>query len=171
MPVFRKYKWSNWTVSIYPADRIRRFVRFLPYLYGSYISFIVRINRSTEVQGTVETKYEWQLWWWDVNSKSPAGNGNGEFQIPPKGKIKKKLDKKLDAGYFSVPGQYILEMRILETIDGKENFGDFEEVATFTVLDRDLFAAQWLSIVIGGAIGAVIGSGITLLVTFLMREG
>jgi hypothetical protein len=161
MPVFRRYEWGNYAVSIYPVDRIRRFVRFFPYLYGSNISFLMKINRQAKVQGISKTKYEWQLWWWDVNSKSPAGNGAGEFQIPPKGKIKKKLD----AGYFSVPGQYILEMRILETIDGKENFGDFEEVATFTIMDRDLFSAQWFV----GIVGGLIGAGVALLVRLLLR--
>ncbi len=167
MPVFRRYEWSNYTVSIYPADKIRHFVRFFPYLYGSYISFIMRINRRTKSQGISEIKYEWLFWRWDVNEKEPVGNGSGEFQIPPKGKIKKKLD----IDYISVPGQYILEMRIRETIDGEVKFfGDFKEVATFTILDRDLFSAQWLCVVIGGVIGAVIGTGVTLLVSFLLHK-
>ena len=161
MPVFRKYEWNNYIVSIYPSNKIRRFVRFFPYLYGSYISFIIRINRRTEVKGTSKTKYEWRFWRWDVNEKEPVGNGAGEFQMPPKGKIKKEL----------VSGQYFLDMRIIETIDGKKNFGDFEEVATFTILDRDLFSAQWLAVISGGVIGAVIGTGVTLLVSFLLSNG
>jgi len=159
MPVFRKYEGSNWTIRIYPYDKIRRLVRFPPYLYGSYVSFMMGIKGWTQ--------YTWQLFRWDVNSKEFARSGSGEFRVLPKGKVKKRLD----VGYLSIPGQYILEMGFQETIDGKENSGRFEEVATFTVLDRDLFSAQWLSIIIGGAIGAVIGSGITLLVTFLLDKG
>lgn len=166
MPVFRKHTWSNWIISIRPSG-IRRLVRFLPYLYGSYISLIMRINKRTKVQGTVEMKYSWHLWRWDVNTKELVRSGGGGFRILPKGKIKEKLDM----GYLSIPGQYILEMGFQETIDGKENSGRFEEVATFTILDRDLFSAQWLSIIAGGAIGAVIGSSITLLVTFLLDKG
>lgn len=162
MPVFRRYEWSNYTASIYPAGKIRRFVRFFPYLNGSYISFIVRIQKRIKAQGMINSKYEWQLWRWDVNAKDSVENGGEEFQIPRRGKVKKKLD----IAYLFIPGQYILGMRILESIDGKENFGSFEEVATFTILDRDLFSAQWLV----GIIGGVIGAGLTALV-FLLRGG
>ena len=167
MPVFRKYEGSNWTIRIYPHNKIRRLVRFLPYLYGSHVSVMMVIKGRTQWKGISETQYNWQLFRWDVNSKEFARSGSGEFQILPKGKVKKRLD----IDYLSIPGQYILEMGFQETIDGKENSGRFEEVATFTILDRDLFSAQWLSIIAGGAIGAVIGSGLTLLVTFLLGKG
>ena len=167
MPVFREYEGSNWTVRIYPYNKVRRLAKSFPYFYGSYVSFMMRIKGQRRGKGISATKYEWQLWRWDVNTKERVKNGHGEFPRPPKGKIKKKLDM----GYISIPGQYILDMRFQETTDGKEGVCSFEQAATFTVLDRDLFSAQWLSIIIGGAIGAVIGSGITLLVTFLLDKG
>lgn len=142
MPQFRTIETEEYKVSISPVG-IRRFARNLPYLYGSDVSFRFRFENKLDSQ-LDEFFYIWSLERWDnagMSEQSYAREMN--ISIPSKGNISRIIH----VGYLSLMGYYRLEMR----------FPSFEDtMASFTLMDRDLYMNRWQVGVIGGVIGAVV---------------
>jgi hypothetical protein len=153
MPVFRTYNRTNYSTSIRPVG-VRRCwpLGLFPYWYGSDVKFEVGVKSRT----TKALPYQWRL---SMLSGQGAHwvsqNNNGVLRPNEKYKV-------IYVGNLFRPGQYSLQMRWGDDIANEKNW---ELMAAFTIIDRDIQALNWALALIGIIVGAIVGALVTLVIT------
>jgi hypothetical protein len=141
MPQYRTVETEEYKASISPIG-IRRFVRSLPYLYGSDVSFKFEFKNKSDSQ--LDIYYSWSLA--KCNDEGPypfRRGGESDISVPSEGSISRIIY----VGYLSLMDYYELKI-------GFPGFND--TMASFTLMDRDLYMNRWQVGVIGGVVGSVI---------------
>jgi len=152
MPVYTPNVWDDFVATVCPSD-IRRFVSRKAYLYGDSLKYSLTVHNKADSE--TELVYVWMLH--RVSGKEYlVEQGGGNLTISAKG----ETETKLKAVYLSLAGQYVFKMRL-----GKQRKD--AEMASFTVLDRDLQMDRRNTLAMAAGISAGVSLGITYLLGIL----
>ncbi len=186
MPIFIMHQWGNCHVRLAPSDVVRNSIRealarhdVIPYFFGPItFDLVVAVpKKQYKIQSNQKIKYQW--YFCDSQNdtviksakeimrlsssgvfkyrKSSVGQtAHYGFDISPFGRNYKRLRKSqaIDLGHVSKLGQYRIEMQFENDIG---ETSDRMIMLEFSLLDRDNFSINIISLLIGAGIGIVAG--------------
>jgi hypothetical protein len=180
MPIFITQQWNDCRIKLTPADTTRKFLRkiiarhdIVPYFYGP-LNFDLAVDIPKKALGTLsgeDIRYEWNL----LSSKDDRIIKSGKGTIPlvndhATQKNGKPLDIMNKFGHDSYRKKQAIALEHISVLDQYKILMQFENrkgeisgqktMLEFTLLDRDKFSINLISLLLGAATGiiaAVIG--------------
>ena len=165
MPIFINRTWFGYKILVCPGDHYRKWVRriihydILPYLYGSNVIVDLTFIPPENLKSNEKLIYEWQLY--SLNDSQTFKPVKGDIDISPY----KKNKLRLYTEPILTSKQYVLSIKICKG----DEIGQYEDIAIFTVQDRDDFFRNTMIPILTGISGAVLGAILGAILTILLR--
>jgi hypothetical protein len=153
MPVCYEVKeWNGWNIQACPSD-IRQVFGLLPFFWGSDISYNLLFKSLTGKPRTIGVRLKWQLTDSD-NTVIKSGKGVVDTQIA---RIKQNKYKAIMLGRLHTTEQYLLKVSFANINDTE--WSEYQEMAEFTLKDREDFNISIINL-LGGAVAGAIAGGV-----------
>jgi hypothetical protein len=182
MPDFKQNNWNGYMMQVVPNGWIRDLMKVIPYFYGSICFDLEIITQKKKDVQKEKLEYEWGFYIsGDDNKMVKLGRGTIDFanakpynhrrnkrgDITSIAKNKFRKIMAVDLEHVSIPRQYNL---VMEFTDNAGTSSERMMMVDFTLLDRDRFALNIMSLVVGAFFGAIFGIVGSVLV-FVFTEG